>query len=505
MKNGQKASLIFINVVCILALVVILFPLLWVGQYNYPIADDWSHGVNSYRAVQNGGGIFAVLAAAAKTAWNAYLHIEGRFVGVFFAALQPGIWGEEYYAIVPWILLGSIVLSEMFLFKSFLCASGNKEMRWYWIPIIVPTLIMQIFYCPFPEESFYWYTGAMNYTFSYALSLIVLVLFWKAGTKLYSPKKYFLMLIITSILAFLVGGMNFGTSLSCFLTLCVVTVFWWIFDRKAVRRTWIITAFSGLSLLLCILAPGNISRINNNFGGETGGIIEAVFMSLVRSGVNIYSWTNSKVIILILFIIPFAWKCAGNLKWKFKFPVLFTFFSFGLYASQIAATMYVDGTTGGGRMAAILYYSYYVWIIGNIVYWLGWLKRKDTGVKKWLENVCDNYSKLLLPYCAILGVALVGLICIGDLREVSSYCAYRDWRQGLAQQFEAEWDARLEVLRDDTVKDAVFVPLTAYPEVFFYADLQTEDGHLWVNNDCAHYYGKDSIKVISTENSNQKK
>jgi hypothetical protein len=37
--------------------------------------------------------------------------------------------------------------------------------------------ILQVLYCPYPEESFYWYNGSVNYTFVYSLSLVLLTLY----------------------------------------------------------------------------------------------------------------------------------------------------------------------------------------------------------------------------------------------------------------------------------------------------------------------------------------
>ncbi len=500
MKNGQKISLLFLNIVCVLALVVVVFPLLLISQYNYPSADDWSYGASGYEVIKNGGGLLAVLKASAETVWHTYRNVEGRFVGIFFATLQPGIWGEQYYVVVAWILIGMIIFSELFLFRGFLCSDKQEQNRWLWIPVIVPALIMQILYCPYPEESFYWYTGSMYYTFSFGLSLIVLVLFFWLATRSYTKGKYVLLASIAGVLAFLVGGMNFGTSLSLFLTLCVVSVLLLIYNRKALKATWFITVLSGVSLLLCVFAPGNTNRINTNFGGETEGALGAIVMSLVRSAINIYSWTNVKVILMLLFLVPFVWKAVKSLNWEFKFPGIFSILTFGLYASQAAPTMYVDGTTGGGRMAAILYYSYYVWMLGNLIYWLGWLCKRQNKLQALANGIQSRFGKMLLPYCALIGAILVACIYFTDLREITSYRAYRNWRQGFAQQYAAEWDARLEILHDDSIKDVEFQFLTVYPDMLLYTDLQDDSGHVWVNHACAEYYHKNSVRIILPEN-----
>lgn len=499
MEGRKKISWILINLGCLAALLLVVAPLLAVGRYNYPSADDWSYGVGGYRILQSGGNIWDVIVQAFKVTIENHTKWEGRFSNVFLAALQPGIWGEKCYGIVVWILLGSVVISEVILCKYFLCSREHQEQnRWYWLPVILPVVILQILYTPAIVESFYWYVGGINYTFMYAMSLILLVLFLMLSRVELSGWKRILTIVSSCILAVLIGGNNFATSLACLLSMCVLEAVYLFIDRKKAVRTCFLPLLVGISLLICIFAPANATRINGNFGGETtGSAIGAVAASLVRSFLNIYSWTNVKVILVLVFTFPFVWKCVKNMNFSFKLPGLFTFLSFGLYASQCTATMYVDGTTGGGRMAAILYYSCLLWVIGNFIYWMGWLARRQNKIQKALEKAGALTGKYILPYCAIIGIVLCGVIYTCDLKELSSYKAYRDLRQGWAKQYAAEWDARLEILHDDTVEEVELKPLSVYPETIQYTDLQPEDGYLWVNRDCAKYYGKKSIMVIA--------
>lgn len=487
-----------INIACILILIAVILPLLMIAPYNYPSADDWSYGAAGYHVLQNGGGLLDVLKASAVTTWNTYQNVEGRFVGIFMATLQPGIWGEHYYVIVPWILLGIIILAETLFFKSILCEDCGKENKYFWFPVIAPALVMQILYCPSTEESFYWYTGAMYYTFSFGLSLLLMVLFWRIGTRFYPKFKCVFMKGVAAIIAIFVGGMNFGTSLACFLTLIILSIILWFYDKKGFLKTIYLVFLEGISLGTCVFAPGNTNRINTNFGGETQGIVEAVWMSLMRSFTNIYSWTNIKVILMLLFILPFVWVCVNNVNYKFRFPGLFTLLTFCLYASQCAPTMYIDGTTGGGRMAAVLFYSYYIWLLGNFIYWIGWFSRYRSKIIKMSDKKKNQFYNFVIPYCAIVGVLLMALIYTSDLRQLSSYRAYRNWRQGWAQQYSVEWRERLEVLHDEKIKVVEFEPLSVYPEGMMYADLQEEDGFVWVNAACANYYNKESVVVISS-------
>lgn len=497
LSQKSQRQLVLINAVLILALLVVVFPLLLISQYNRPSADDWSYGVDTYRVIGIGGGVLSVLKAAIRTAYQSYFNWEGRYSNAFLAALQPGIWGEKYYSVVAYLILGSIIVFEIVLCRSVFCVKEKKDNRLYWLPVIISVLILQILYCPSPVESFYWYTGAINYTFIYGLSLVLLVLFCRLGMQNSSRWKYILESIAACILAILVGGDNFATSLSSFLTFIILSVVFIIYRRQAFYRTWFVTLLMGVSLFICIFAPGNMNRLNGNFGGETtGSAVEAVLMSLVRSATNIYSWTNTRVLLMLLFVLPFVWMAVKNIDFGFRYPTLFTLLTFGLYASQITATMYVDGTTGGMRMAAILYYSYMIWLVGNVFYWVGWLSKSTNKLQLFLDKAGRFAEKYLIVYCGIIGIVLVAVIYTFDLRDISSYKAYRDWRQGWAQQYAAEWDARIEILRDDSVKEVEFAPLTVCPEMLLYTDLQEETGYYWVNSACAQYYGKTYVHIV---------
>jgi hypothetical protein len=494
----EKFNLTVIKIIFVLALIVVITPILMLAKYDYPSADDWSYGVYGYQALKNGGNVLTVLKMSFKMAYDSYFSWEGRFVNSFLASLQPGIFGEKYYAIVPWMMVGMIIVSQIFLIFSIIDLDSRENCR-YCIPIIVPMLIMEILYTPSTIQSFYWYCGAVNYTFIHGISFILLGLFLKLALKEYGRAKYSVMAVIASLAAVLTGGDNFATSLYTVLTLWVLLFIFFFVNKKAVKRTWFIALIATISLLICIAAPGNSQRLNANFNGQTKDAVQAVIMSFVQTFKNICLWTNIKVILMIFLILPFAWKLVNCMKYRFRMPAIFTVLSFGIYSSQLTATLYVDGTTGGGRMEAIVFYSYMVWLVMNVIYWIGWLNRfaacklkRPLESKNILNDLCGKY---ILVYCAIMGIILAAVIYKSDLKEISSYKAYRDYKQGWAQVYALEWEERLEILRDDNIKNVEFEHLSVYPEAFMYTDLQDEYGFIWVNYDCARYYGKESITV----------
>lgn len=487
--------MILINIVCVLALILILWPLLVIAKYDYPSADDWSFGKYMYWAMQAGEGFAGIFHAIYQTlAQNVW---EARFSILILSALQPAAFGEHFYRITPYLMIGSILLSQFLLFRE--CIVGQtKENRWLVLPVVIPMAILQILYCPYPEESFYWYNGSVNYTFVYSLSLILLTLYLEIAVRKTGKGKRIVFTLLACLLAVLVGGNNFATSVSTMCLLICLQVLFLIYRREAFRRTWIITLLETLSVLKCVTSPLTTTRLNGNFGGSTANSpMMAILLSFERTFLNMISWTNLKVLLLLVLLVPFFWKAVRKMSYHFRCPGLFTVLSFGIYSSQATATIYVDGTMGGGRQGAILWYFYVLFMVANAMYWCGWIAKRITKAEK-AEKADLLFQKYLLRYCTVAGACLTAVVLFGNVDSTVSYRAYRMWRNGWAQAYGAGWEERIKVLKDDSVKNPEFTPLNNV-ELIMYTDLQPENGYVWVNTACAEYYGKESVKVVTEQ------
>lgn len=141
-KLTEKKKLMLISATCVIALAVILWPLLAISKYNYASADDWSYGVHTYQVIQNHGGVIAFIQAIIETVQESFW--EARFANIALATLQPGIFGERCYSIVAYLMIGSIIFSEMYL----LAQCIGKENRGLILPISIPMIMIQLLSVP---------------------------------------------------------------------------------------------------------------------------------------------------------------------------------------------------------------------------------------------------------------------------------------------------------------------------------------------------------------------
>ena len=101
----------------IVAFVLSLLPILWVSQYVYPQADDFGFGLRTHLAWMDTHSFVQVLKAAIDTAVFYWGDWQGTYTSSFLMSLQPGIFGENRYHLVPGIILLLLTLCMFYLFK----------------------------------------------------------------------------------------------------------------------------------------------------------------------------------------------------------------------------------------------------------------------------------------------------------------------------------------------------------------------------------------------------
>lgn len=391
-KKLTTKNIFFIILICFLLSVI---PLYIIGMYAHPSVDDYYYGTQTVQAWNETHSIASVIKCSFDEMLNTYNIWQGNFSAIFLMRLQPGIFGEQYYFITPLILLSAYIgfsifffytaLKKIFKADSYLAAT---------VGICLTFVSMQL--CMTPSDSFYWYNGAIYYTFFYSLMLFLFALLIRMRTAKAAGTVIFT--LISSVLAFLIGGSNYATALFMCIILALAAgaaIYSVLTKKNKVIRSYhmaayIIVALAAMAgLFISMAAPGNALR-QDSVGGSTG-IIKTFIYTFAFGGYSIAKVLNAPCLIFFVCMIPAFYSIAKKSGFSYRYPLLVAVFTFGLYCSMGTPVFYAQGLRMPYRMMNIIFFAAYVYIAFNMIYLLGWIGNKY-GKDSYGKNSNNKYS-----------------------------------------------------------------------------------------------------------------
>lgn len=471
------------------AVALMLVPMLVVARYNVPCADDYHYGASTYHTWQATHSLAAVLRAAGEKVAERYANWQGTYSAIFLMALQPAVFGNGFYALVPFLTLGMLAAGTCFfclsLFTKLLGAS-----RWQALVLALVWLGIDTQLLPSAVQGFYWYNGAIFYTFFFGVQLFyfgLLARYLAMGHA--SRRRSAAFLTGLCALGLFLGGGNLVTAFGTLLVLVCVLCLLAIMKSRQWRALLLPLAFLLAGFLVNVCAPGNSVR-QQSIGGALPAplaVLRAVQEAVLQFDKNL----TLPILLALVFLLPVLWNAAANAHLSFRWPLLFFVFTFGLYAAQFCPTWYALKQAGPARLLDIIFYSAFFWMAVNLFYFLGWLQRR-----LWAENGAVPQGRYTIGFVAVTAALLaVSCFAMRDMLNFTSIQALNALRTGQAQQYHAEFEARVEILEDTTQPDAVLQPYSVRPRVLYFDDA-TSDAADWRNGAIAYYYGKHSVIVL---------
>ncbi len=159
MKRLQTEK--FWKIVLLIILAGCLFPLLYLARYNHSSADDYSYGCLARWAWTDTHNLFRVFAAAGEKIKDIYLNWQGSYSAVALFALQPSVWGEEFYGCTTVIVLGLLLFGTLFFCRRMVTILGGKRITGDLIALVLTLLSIELL--PSPVEGFFWWNGSVYY------------------------------------------------------------------------------------------------------------------------------------------------------------------------------------------------------------------------------------------------------------------------------------------------------------------------------------------------------
>lgn len=468
-------------IVALLALLVSICPLVYIGQYNYSSADDYLYGIDAHLVWENTHSIIDTVIQAAKTTIDTYTGWQGTYSAVFFMSLHPGVFGETFYHLGPMIVIALLCLGNIILFSSMVKKITNyRNPNIYVICFIL--IFLQINLLPNPIQGFYWWNSAFYYTDGFAIMLIYFSCLIEIA---YCKKKRLVGLVIASILlALFLGGINF---IAILLTGEIGFLLILSLIKNKNRSVWYIIPSYVIFLIgafINISAPGNTVRFEVD--STEVSFFQAIKDSFVCANQEMVNSINIWIIAGMIVVAPLMKRMIDDTKIHIKSIFLYILVSYCIYASSFTPTVYVFNSTGPYRtwnprcylLIMLLFACEYF-----VIYFITSYRSKNS---KKISIHLDN------RIYTIVCILFLGLALLTDKSSLSSYKAIKTVLSGEGEQYGQEMNYRINTIKTSKLQELYFNDLTVKPELLYYPDIEYINASGF-NYYIAKWYGKEYV------------
>ncbi len=490
--------------------VLSIIPMLILGFFDWPSADDYSMALQPHLYFLETGNVFGTIQEVFKKSWWIYSQYEGYFFSIILTCICPSIFGESFYVVTPFIIMGMLTFGVMYFFDALMVKTWKLDYYLSRVAAIV-TLLLMIQCLPkdgLRVEAFYWYSGAINYTFTFGMAFFWLGLLMRT---VYEPdeKARKRKLFWACFWGFWLGGANYMTALQLGICSVLVIVIFFMIKKgsfklegatkdqeKSAGYIWLPALLNLIGFACSCFTPGNLTRSSET---EHIGAVKSVLLSLYSTLDMMFNeMLRWETIVLLVLLVPVFWKMAQKMQQKLQHPVLFTLFAYLLVSSNVTPPFFAVGNLGAGRLKALAWMEFVIMLVLVVFYLTVWGRTKIEeryGIRGSTEPQGDKLTvegSGLIIACLVILLFGSALCAKPEMDYYSTTSAITDLVSGSAATFRKENRERLIVLKDDSIKDAELMEHTAQPEMLYYWDVTTDPSE-WVNGATAKYYYKDSV------------
>ena len=479
-KSIFRDKYVQVAVGMLILLVIAVVPLIIVGMYAHPCADDFSYGSYTHACWSTTHSLSQTLQWAIYQVQKTYTTWQGTFSSIFLMSLSPAIWGEGYYFLTPIIMLTMIIVPHFYLLKKMIVDVLNVS-KTIWLITSSVVVFLMIETIVSPVEGLFWYNGSVHYVFMHG-SMVTLfgLLLSLFDTK--NRAKKVILCILACLCALLCGGSNYPTALLGILGTISLVMFL-IWKRKQI---YVVIPFLvyGVSFYLNVTAEGNKMR---QAYFEKSSPVEAVVKSFFELFEYAINWMSIPILLFMLLMIPVFWELSNTEKYTFKFPAIATLLAICSNACMLTPGLYAMGSATAGRIMNIVKMWFILVLFFIEAYWIGWIKKKS------LIKLPAKRFDIRIWMVVLFALLFVAFVFNRETRKTDyvTYAAYVTIRSGEAQQYHQEYLERAESLASEE-KVVELEAFSVRPYLLFFDDI-TNDANDWSNVAMARWYSKDQV------------
>lgn len=504
-------------------LILTLIPLALISFYNHASADDFAFSNYPHHAWAETGNLLAFFGGCLKQLHWSYTSWQGCFTAVILGALDPVAFGDSWYALVAYLTIGSLIISNLifwrFLFRDRSASEEEQKKRRMLADVSsCVTAIAMIQLVPRAMDMFFWWDGSVNYLPFFAIMLLLSALISKLWREEALPLWQ---VALACVLSFLVMGGNYATALENILLLTVMGLAMLVLRKKGKIPYLFIFISGAAGLLTSVLAPGNAVRMAQEGGSGTSSIVQTVIHSIALAGQSIQQQMGILFILTGALLVPVFWtvtglhrmeKASGEKRKRNLFSIpapLVLGTAFLLYAASYAPTVYVYGDGGPMRVEDVRFF-YLVWLsvlcelflVGKIRCTFSQNQEDRNEYHSVTEKEWQSRWNFSVLAMIVLFIGIYYVLPRENRETLTSLCAARSLLIGEAQRYDEEMKERSEILNDPETRGQA-VEICAVSErpylLFLYGLELTEDPDYWINQTVAEYYDKESVTLVTGE------
>ena len=521
-----------------------LIPVLVIGKYDYPSADDFSMGLGTRLVYEATGSLLAVAGKILSETVRYYRTWIGYFTSCLFTTVSPATFGEAWYALTPAVILLALHVGVAVFFYALMekALGMNRYVRRCMTVLTLFLMVQRMPEGSLRVEAFYWYSGAGNYTLTFSAGLLYLA-FYVLSVCGVRSKKRSLFLVLACIMGFLAGGGNYLSALS----FAVVSVLFAVYlvnmktrqgENSRMGRLCVIGRLLPAAFYLCGFAVSCLSPGNRIRGGEAEGYgaLKSILLSLYYTlSYPLNQWMNWAVLLILALVGVIFWMGFAEIEFsganakaggaaasekagetvggaaapekagsgaqavqlRFTAPIPATVLAYGIVSCVVTPALYAQGNMDAGRIQSTFWLHAVLVLLLLEWYLVGGLyrrfsKEQNASAVSCLRNGAGGFVRAILLFFIVFSLLAVK----GNPDFYTGTSAVSELLDGSAAQYGRENEARLRILKNPREQDAVLPRYTVQPNLLYFEDVSEDPGD-WINQKMSEYYGKNSIRGVS--------
>lgn len=450
-----------------------------------PSGDDYGYSAASHQTWLHTHSVIEVIRTGLETTKQMCQVWNGDWFSVFIFTLMPEVFAYRSFWIVPVFWTLAMIAATYYMMHEIF--TNYFGMKWY-EGGMVTLLILLMFYQWIPSSAIgmYWYVGVIHYMMPHVVAMLLIGFLMK-----YLRTEKFRYIIFSVLGMIAIGGSSYY---SAFLVLFSYILMFVIVKNKKRAGVFALPVLAGIvALYFQVTAPGNAARVGGEqMGFSTGKAVLTIVEALGQGAVNIINYIRQipLLFVLLIFVAVIVWECLSEAKlnFRFKYPVLWVGYMFGVYAAMYAPELYAATEVSGGP-GTMEYLTFILTAVSSIFYVEGWIWQRLKACRT-EKSRADYHRCITVP--AVLICMVLCLAFRGNLKESLFYTSCEYIVSGQAADFKEQMESQEKILLDDSIKEAYLCPTNPEQGPLMHMPV-IKNPEAFTNTVVGKFYGKDLV------------